>query len=192
MKTDLVPSSCFNVGRKSTDFVILHATAGGSYIGAKNAYLSRKVSAHYTIDIDGTVYQNVLESNTAWHAGVSGWGNVIGLNSYSIGIEMVGFNKPHSIYPEVQVLACIALVQDICHRHKIPWQNILTHAMISPGRKSDPANFTAYQRVLEAVMPFKGSRVFVNGDEITGQKRDLVGGVTINAENPEKIFVRVD
>ncbi len=31
------------------------------------------VSAHYTIDRDGTVYAHVPETQRAWHAGVSYW-----------------------------------------------------------------------------------------------------------------------
>ncbi|CAK0761563.1 N-acetylmuramoyl-L-alanine amidase [uncultured Gammaproteobacteria bacterium] len=53
------------------------------------------VSAHYTIDEDGTVYRHVAETRRAWHAGVSSWRNWPDLNSISIGVELV--NHPKAI-----------------------------------------------------------------------------------------------
>jgi len=58
------------------DILLLH------YTGMKTAEeaLSRlcdpaaRVSAHYTIDRDGTIYAHVPEERRAWHAGVSYWG----------------------------------------------------------------------------------------------------------------------
>ena len=40
-----------------------------------------KVSAHYTVDCDGTVYAHVPEKLRAWQAGVSSWGGATDINS---------------------------------------------------------------------------------------------------------------
>lgn len=48
-----------------------------------------KVSAHLVIEMDGTVVQLVKFNKKAWHAGVSSWNGIEGLNSFSIGIENV-------------------------------------------------------------------------------------------------------
>ena len=165
---DLVALNCSSNDRISTDYVILHATAGGSYSGARAAYESRKVSAHYTIDSSGKVYRNVVESRVAWHAGQSKWGSLEMLNPHSIGIEMIGWNRPDSSYPAAQVQALASLVRDICKRHSISWRDILTHAMISPGRKTDPANFDAYTDILASVaadqISVARAKVIVQGD----------------------------
>ena len=49
----------------------------------------RKVSAHYTVDEDGTIYAHVPEECRAWHAGVSYWAGARDINARSIGIEIV-------------------------------------------------------------------------------------------------------
>src|SRR3546814_4974931 len=48
-----------------------------------------KVSAHYVLDEDGTVYRLVEEGKRAWHAGVSYWRGIRDVNARSIGIELV-------------------------------------------------------------------------------------------------------
>ncbi len=186
---DLLPSKCFDAGRtQKLEYIVLHATAGSTYAGAKSAYNARGVSAHYTIDVDGEIYQNVLDQNTAWHAGESIWGDIKGLNPYSIGIEIVGLNSYGVDYPEVQIQAVVQLVKLLCDRHKIHWTKILTHYMISPNRKTDPQNFPLH-RVLEAVVQPERHMVFLNGVEITGKSKIGRNSLLVNAENPRKTYI---
>jgi N-acetyl-anhydromuramyl-L-alanine amidase AmpD len=151
IKDDLLPASTHGGSRTlPVTLVVLHATAGGSYSGARAAYVTRGVSAHYTIDVDGTIYRNVPEELIAWHAGQSQWGELRDLNRHSIGIELVGLNQPDSHYPEIQVKAATELVVDICRRHSLGERSVVTHAMISPGARvgAGPAG-TEAPRVLE-------------------------------------------
>lgn len=78
-------------GKITPKFVVMHYTAGWTAQSAINTFASRaaQVSAHVTIDRDGTVYQHVPFNIKAWHAGPSEYAGYSGLNSYSIGIEMV-------------------------------------------------------------------------------------------------------
>ena len=39
-----------------------------------------KVSCHYLINLNGKIYKLVKETNIAWHAGKSCWGNYNNLN----------------------------------------------------------------------------------------------------------------
>ena len=48
-----------------------------------------KVSSHYTVDEDGTIYRHVPEDRRARHAGVSWWAGHRDINGRSIGIEIV-------------------------------------------------------------------------------------------------------
>ena len=48
-----------------------------------------KVSSHYLIDRDGSIYYLVEKKNKAWHAGKSFWRDKENINDNSIGIELV-------------------------------------------------------------------------------------------------------
>lgn len=50
---------------------------------------AREVSAHFLIARDGSVRQMVPIHRVAWHAGQSRWGDLSGMNAYTIGVELV-------------------------------------------------------------------------------------------------------
>jgi N-acetylmuramoyl-L-alanine amidase len=100
-----------------------------------------KVSSHYVVDEDGTVYALVGEEKRAWHAGVSCWRGVRGLNDRSIGIEIVnpGHEWGYRAFPDVQLIA----VRDLCLGILGRWpaieaRNVVGHSDIAPDRKQDP------------------------------------------------------
>jgi len=82
-------------GRVSPLYLIVHFTAGPTLEGAVSWFLSpeAQASAHLVIGRDGAVVQMVPFNRRAWHAGKSSWGDLEGLNSYSIGIELVNAGK---------------------------------------------------------------------------------------------------
>lgn len=100
----------------------------------------REVSSHYTVDEDGTVYQHVDESEKAWHAGVSHWRGMDGVNAHSIGIEIVnpGHEYGYRAFPKSQMLAVAELAKGIIARHGIAARNVIGHSDVAPGRKEDP------------------------------------------------------
>jgi len=123
------------------DTVVLHATV--LYTVEEVCEHFRKpdpgVSAHYTIDRDGTIYKHVDETERAFHAGVSEMPDGrTGVNDFSIGIELVNLNDGLDPYPEAQVAALQALLADIRTRHAI--RHVVSHAEIARplGRKTDP------------------------------------------------------
>lgn len=72
-------------------YLVMHYTAGAS---AKSAIMTltdpaAKASAHLVVDRDGTTTQLVGFDEIAWHAGESRWEGLVGLNAFSIGIELV-------------------------------------------------------------------------------------------------------
>lgn len=99
-----------------------------------------KVSAHYVVDEDGTVYSLVSEAKRAWHAGVSCWRGRGMLNDASIGIEIVnpGHSWGYRPFPDSQMQAVLSLAQGIIARHNIPARNVVAHSDIAPNRKQDP------------------------------------------------------
>jgi N-acetylmuramoyl-L-alanine amidase len=74
-------------------WLVMHYTAGGSARESISwlANKDSKASAHIVIGRDGGITQMVDFNRKAWHAGVSRWKGVNGLNSHSIGIELDGY-----------------------------------------------------------------------------------------------------
>lgn len=85
------PSPNFTDRAITPIFIVMHYTAGWEVKSTLQTFANRssKVSAQFTIDIDGTVYQHVACNKRAWHAGPSAFGGVTNLNNHSIGIEFV-------------------------------------------------------------------------------------------------------
>lgn len=74
-------------------YVIIHYTSGGTASGAISHFKNpqAQASAHIVIDHDGKITQMVPFNRIAWHAGASRWNGLIGLNNYSIGIEITNW-----------------------------------------------------------------------------------------------------
>lgn len=126
--------------------IILHYTgtrtaqeAASVYSGAV-ADAAGRISPHYMIDPDGTVYGFVPEARRAWHAGRSFWRGERDINSISIGIELVNAGHPGGCpaFPAAQIDALIALGGGIRARHRLPASAVLGHSDVAPGRKRDP------------------------------------------------------
>jgi len=77
-------------GRVRHKCLVVHFTAGRSAQESLDWLTDRRAraSAHVVIGRDGSVTQLVPFNRVAWHAGVSSWGGLDGMNSYSLGIEL--------------------------------------------------------------------------------------------------------
>ncbi len=124
------------------DILLLHYTDMESAEAALEHLCdpAAKVSAHFCIDEDGTIYRLVPENRRAWHAGLSYWAGSRDINARSVGIELV--NPGHSCgyrpFPAAQMTALIALAREILSRHPIPPARVLGHSDVAPTRKQDP------------------------------------------------------
>ena len=121
--------------------IIIHYTAlkntsdAVSYLCNKE----KKVSSHYLISQNGTVYNLVQEKFRAWHAGQAFWKEITDINSISIGIELDynpgGKNNKFSFK---MIDSLKKLILKLQKRYKINKNNILAHSDIAPFRKKDP------------------------------------------------------
>lgn len=135
------------------DMLVLH------YTGMKTAAeaLARlcdpaaRVSAHYTIDRDGTVYRHVPEERRAWHAGESFWAGAKNVNGRAIGIELVnpGHEFGYEAFPETQIEALIDLASGIMQRHAIRASRVVGHSDIAPARKTDPGELFPWSQLAD-------------------------------------------
>lgn len=100
---------------------------------------AHRVSSHYVLAEDGTLYRLVQEDRVAWHAGLSHWRGREALNGTSIGVEIVNLHGDRHDYPPPQIAALIALCRGILQRHPaIVARNVVGHSDIAPQRKVDP------------------------------------------------------
>jgi N-acetylmuramoyl-L-alanine amidase len=136
------PSPNFDARSGEVQHLVLHYTGMQTAAAAVERLCdpAAKVSSHYVVDEDGTVYCLVEEQFRAWHAGISYWRGMQGLNESSIGIESVnpGHEWGYRAFPDVQIGAVLGLAQGILRRHPIPARNVVGHSDIAPDRKQDP------------------------------------------------------
>jgi N-acetylmuramoyl-L-alanine amidase len=100
---------------------------------------AHRVSAHYVVGEDGTIFRLVPEEHIAWHAGRSHWRGHEALNATSIGIEIVNLDGDRFDYPDAQTAAVIQLCHEILERHPgIEPRNVVGHSDVAPKRKIDP------------------------------------------------------
>jgi N-acetylmuramoyl-L-alanine amidase len=136
------------------DMLIIHYTG----MESTEASLARlcdpaaRVSAHYLIDEDGTLYRLVDEASRAWHAGASHWAGATDINSRSLGIELQnpGHEFGYRSFPEAQMAVLIDLCGEILARHGIPAARVLGHSDVAPSRKEDPGELFDWKRLADA------------------------------------------
>lgn len=140
--TIFTPSPNFDDRSGPVDHLVLHYTGMQSAAAALARLCdpAAQVSSHYMVDEDGTVYCLVDEQKRAWHAGISYWRGVRGLNDRSVGVEIVnpGHEWGYRPFPPAQMAAVLELCREILGRHAIPPRNVVGHSDIAPDRKQDP------------------------------------------------------
>jgi N-acetylmuramoyl-L-alanine amidase len=141
-KTFVSPNHDERPADEPVDILVLHYT-GMQSAEAAIARLcdpASRVSSHYVVEEDGTIWCLVPEARRAWHAGISFWRGHEGLNGRSVGVEIVnpGHEWGYRPFPGVQMDAVRALCAGILSRHPIPARNVVAHSDIAPDRKQDP------------------------------------------------------
>jgi N-acetylmuramoyl-L-alanine amidase len=127
-----------NFGLRKPNFVIIHHTAQNSCEETLKTFTIPRtaVSAHYVICKDGTIHQMLNDYMRAQHAGISKWGNLIDINSSSIGIELD--NNGFEPFDSLQINSLLVLLNRLKQKYTIPTPNFIGHGDIAPTRKNDP------------------------------------------------------
>ena len=147
------------------DTVVLHYTAMDTADGAIARLCDPEfeVSAHYVIAPCGRIVQMVDEGQRAWHAGAGQWGDVVDINSCSIGIELA--NTGRTPFAAAQMDALGVLLADIAARHAIAPERIIGHSDMAPSRKIDPGPRFDWRRLAQqglSVWPRKQPPLAIN------------------------------
>lgn len=124
--------------RKSdVDMIVLHSVAM-SLDDAVEQFKKFRVSCHYMIDEDGSIWQLTSQTKVAWHAGISKWRGMEDINSRSIGIEICSSSLGQDPFSLEQQKSVFKLLRYLVKRYKIKPENIVGHSDIAPMRKADP------------------------------------------------------
>jgi len=141
-------------GPPRIDMLVLHYTGMQSAAAALERLCDpqARVSSHYVVDEDGTIWRLVSEERRAWHAGVSYWQGESTLNTVSIGVEIVnpGHEWGYRDFPEPQMQAVEALCLEVIARWRIPAHRVVGHSDIAPTRKVDPGERFDWPRLARA------------------------------------------
>jgi len=126
--------------------IIIHYTALKNTLEAIS-YLckkEKKVSSHYLISQNGTVYNLVEDKYRAWHAGQAFWHEITDINSISIGIELdYNPNGKNNKFSVKMIYSLKKLIFKLQKNYRINKNSILAHSDIAPFRKIDPGkNFS--------------------------------------------------
>ena len=140
----------FDERQLPVSMIVLHYTGMPDMQSALDRLTSpeARVSSHYLVDEDGTIYRLVDESRRAWHAGKSRWRGVADVNSASVGIEIVnpGHEFGYREFPDEQMASVIPLVADIKERHGIGRGNVVGHSDVAPGAQGGPGRAVSVAR----------------------------------------------
>ena len=115
--------------RKSTLFIVLHTTEGAAKGSLEK--LSANGECHYVVDTGGAIYSIVDKGRVAYHAGLSMWEGRTGLDSCSVGIEIVG--RHDKDITAAQYASLKKLVAELKATYKVPDARVLTHSMVAYG-----------------------------------------------------------
>lgn len=148
-------------------FVVLHHTVSYTTEATIKLFKDKNVSVHYLVAKDGEIIQMADNNRKCWHAGSSEWKGVSGLNSHSIGIEIINmgplskkgdkfydyYNKLYTgpvhvrkglgyeyweAITQQQEKAVLELCKYLNEALDIPYDNFIGHYECAPKRKNDP------------------------------------------------------
>ena len=165
-------------GRIDPRYVVLHYTGGTNFRKSVEllAYGKRKASSHFVVGRGGEVCQISKTHKGTWHAGKSKWGGLVGMNRYSVGIEIVNAGylkevngtfrtwydavipesqvhfvdgKPWHAYTDEQIAAVVELCGALKDAHSMGEEYIVRHSDIAPRRKVDPGKAFPFDQVVQ-------------------------------------------
>ena len=132
---------------RKIDFLVLHHVEANGADHAAEMFKQHEVSSHFLIDESGKIFELVDENNIAYHAGVSFWRGIDGLNKTSIGIEFINSAPFSKKFETTQMQAGVELCKYLIAKYRIRSENVVGHSDIGYvretgilDRKQDPSH----------------------------------------------------
>ena len=133
--------------------VVLHHT-GSTDEKNNNKYVHNhfmnpdsETSAHVVIEEDGTRTVYASPDQVTFHAGKSTWDGRTNVNDFGVGIEFQGDTNVKPL-TSAQIRSFVEYFDQLAKKYNVSTQDIITHAMIAPGRKPDITE-SQYKRILK-------------------------------------------
>lgn len=143
-------------GFRQINFLVLHHVEAKSADHAIEMFKEHQVSSHFVIDESGNIFELVEENDISYHAGVSFWSGVDGLNKTSIGVEFINSAPFSKKFEPAQMIAGVALCKYLAAKYKIAPRNIVGHSDIAYdrdtgilNRKQDPSHLFDWKFLAE-------------------------------------------
>ena len=128
--------------------IIIHYTALKNTKDAITYLCNKKnkVSSHYLIAQNGSVYSLVEDKFRSWHAGKAFWQGITDINSFSIGIELdYSPSGKNNKFSSKMINSLNKLILKLKKNYNINKNSILAHSDIAPYRKKDPGKYFPWQ-----------------------------------------------
>lgn len=133
--------------------VVLHHTGttdeknNNKYV--HNHFMNPKseTSAHIVIEEDGTRTIYASPDQVTFHAGKSSWDGRDNVNDFGVGVEFQGDTNVKPL-TSAQIRSFVEYFDQLAKQYNVTTKDIITHAMIAPGRKPDITE-SEYKRILK-------------------------------------------
>ncbi len=125
---------------RKIDFLVLHHVQANSADHTIEQFQNYQVSSHFLIDEAGEIFQLVDENNLAYHAGISFWRGLDGLNKTSIGIEFINSAPFEKKFEQAQMVAGVQLCKYLVAKYQIEPRNVVGHSDIAYSRENNFLN----------------------------------------------------
>jgi N-acetylmuramoyl-L-alanine amidase len=99
------------------------------------------------IEEDGTRTIYASPDQVTFHAGKSTWDGRTNVNDFGVGIEFQGDTNVKPL-TSAQIRSFVEYFDQLAKKYNVSTQDIITHAMIAPGRKPDITE-SQYKRILK-------------------------------------------
>ena len=130
--------------RGTTKFIIVHTSECDLEMTLKivsegkqenGRWISRGGHTHYVIARDGIIFRILDEKYIASHAGLSMWNGITGLNSCSIGIELVGYHNKRITQSQYQSVK--HLIKKLKIKYRLEDRLVLTHSQVAYSKPNE-------------------------------------------------------
>lgn len=162
---DYIKTTKKSKGVNTCEYIIIHHTWGGTY-KSNCWYLSgakAQVSTHFVVGAKGEAAKIGDPRDILWHAWTSQRGKKVGMNRYSMGIEVVWPWKEQA-FTDLQYEKVVALVKHLQKAFWIPKEKILKHADITRegGKKEKVWDGKTKSRKVDIDRRLRADRGFPN------------------------------